>query len=160
MIISTIFKHTTTQHDNPGAAAQGEHRRIRAEIAAGPTRGSHPQANCGRTHKKQNASTVRRQLRRPRWKGRGRQHRPHVPTLRRYTNDKYCYISSVLILLCMCPHTTCAHACVTGPHTTTCVLKLLHMSPHTTMCHHTTICVLILLYMCRQSSASEGLLWS
>jgi hypothetical protein len=60
----------------------------------------------------------------------------------------------------MCPHTTCAHACDAGPHTTTCVLILLHMSPHTTICHHTTTCVLILLYMCRQSPASEGLLWS
>ncbi len=49
----------------------------------------------------------------------------------------YHYIS-VLILLCMCPHTT-----YTCPHTTiyvsTCVLILLYICPHT------TICVLILL---------------
>ena len=47
------------------------------------------------------------------------------------------------------------------PHTTTCVLILLHMCPHTTgvskqtqgayeahPIHHTTTCVLILLYLC------------
>ena len=79
-------------------------------------------------------------------KGEGGNTDPTYPLFAGIQMKKYCYISSVLILLCMCPHTTCAHACVTGPHTTTCVLKLLHMSPqyyyvsaYYYMCPHTTI---------------------
>ena len=45
----------------------------------------------------------------------------------------------VLILLYMCPHTTICMC----PHTTICVLMLLCIFPHTTtcMCPHTTICM-------------------
>jgi hypothetical protein len=72
----------------------------------------------------------------------------------------YFCVSSVLMLLYMCPHTT---ICVSS-HYCICVLILLYMCPHTTAVYlapHTTICVsshycicvLTLLYMCPHTSA-------